>query len=341
MSRLDRTPEVIEETRKPKAKPEIARLGFSSGSTLLNLALSDHPDYGFATGKLVNIIGDSSAGKTFLLWTLFAEMAHDKRFDNYDLIYDEPEVALEFNIPKLFGGKTKKRVRTDLCSKTVEEFHDNLAKELAKGRPIVYGLDSFDALSAEAELKRDIREGTYGQEKPKMAGIILRKVCGKIADTESGVFVISQTRDNIGVTFGSKKTRSGGKALRFYSTHEMWLAVEGHIKRRERDVGVDVICKISKNKLTGKLRTIGFPIIYDYGVDNVASMVDFLLDEKVWKKEGRKVVTGNFLEPMGYEALIKSIVDLELIGEVSGLVVDKWREIEESIVTDRPRKYAE
>lgn len=337
--KLNRLTEEVKSTLKEEKARKEEKLAFSSGSTLLNLALADSPVWGFSPGKLVNIIGDSSAGKSFLLWTIFAELSHDKRFDDYELIYDEPEVALEFDIPKLFGGKTEKRVRTDIRSETIEDFHDNVIKEVSKGKPIIYGLDSFDALTSEAEIKREVRDGTYGMEKPKLSGIILRKICGKIHDTGSAVFVISQTRDNIGVSFGNKKTRSGGKALKFYSTHEMWLAVEAHIKRKDRDVGVNVKCKISKNKVTGKLRTIGFPLLYDYGIDDIQSMIDWLMDEKVWTKEGRKINTDGFIEPMTLDNLIQNIIDNNLENKLKEIVANKWFDIEESISTKRPSKY--
>jgi RecA/RadA recombinase len=338
MGRLNRITEVIEETRKEKPKKK-ERLAFSSGSTLLNLALADNPYYGFVPGKLVNIIGDSSAGKSFLLWTVFAEIAHDKRFDDYEIIYDEPEVSFEFDIPKLFGGKTEKRVQTDIRSETMEDFHDNVIKAVGRGKPIIYGLDSFDALTSEAEMKREVRDGTYGMEKPKLAGIILRKICGKIADTGSAVFIISQTRDNIGVTFGSKKTRSGGKALKFYSTHELWLAVESHVKRKEREVGVNVLAKISKNKVTGKLRTVSFPLIYDYGIDNYISLIEWLLDEKVWKKDGRKIETNGFCDLMSMENIIIYIIENNLTDKLIKVVQEAWEKIEESVATIRPSRY--
>ena len=338
--------EITQEIRKPVVRGEKGeRFGFSSGSTLLNLALTDHADFGFLPGKLVNIIGDSSAGKSFLLWTLFAELAHDPRFDEYDLIYDEPEVSIEFDIPKLFGGKTEERVRTDILSDTMEDFHDNLIKEVSKGKPIIYGLDSFDALTSEAEKKRDVHDGTYGGEKPKMSSEILRKVIGRISKTNSAVFIVSQTRDNIGVKFGSKKTRSGGRALKFYSTHEIWLAIEGHIKRKDREVGVDVIAKVSKNKVTGKLRTVGFPILYDYGVDDLVSMVNWLIDEKYWNRvKGKpgdtgKIDSNGFCEHDFMENLVNHIVAENLVADLKKVVEGHWLEIEESIATVRPPRY--
>jgi protein RecA len=314
----------------------------STCSTLLNIALSDTPDGGYALGKIVNIIGDSSAGKSFLLWTMFAEAIYSNQYGDYEIIYDDAERALEFDIHKLFGSKVEETVITDIRSDTIEDFHDNVIKSLGdkkKCNKIIYGLDSFDALTSDDEIERDIRKGSYRMEKPKMSSEILRKIVGKIDDTESLVIIISQTRDNIGVTFGSKKTRSGGKALKFYSTHEIWLAIEGHIKRSEREVGVNVIAKVSKNKITGKQRTVRFPILYDYGVDDLKSCLDFLIEEKVWSKSARNINTKGLTEDLSEEKLITKIEEQHLWPYVKDLVTKTWYEIEDKIKTDRKPKY--
>lgn len=314
----------------------------STGSTLLNLALSDDPYGGFVPGKIVNIIGDQSSGKTFLLWTLFAEAIYSGLFDDYKFINDEPEQALEIDIVKLFGKKIEEKVQQNTISDTIEDFHDNVMEMSGEGEPFIYGLDSFDALTSIAELKRDIRDGTYGMEKPKLSGEILRKIVGRISDSESLVVVISQTRDKIGATFGPQKTRAGGKALHFYCTHELWLAVKSHIKRKDRDVGVNVIVKISKNKFTGKLRTVSFDILYDYGIDCIGSQIDWLVEEKFWgKPSGKRVIEtkGDFIDATR-EKLIEHIENNNFKDKLIQIVAKRWKEIEESIATDRRGKYA-
>lgn len=315
-----------------------------TGSTLLNLALSDNPKGGFYLGTISNIIGDSAAGKTFLLWTMFSEIVYDKKFKGYELDYDEPESALAFNIRRLFGKKVEERVNIDTVSESVEGWHDNVMARATDDKPFIYGLDSLDAICDEDEIDRDIRKGSYGAKKPKLVSEIMRKIVQNIKGTLSSVFVISQTRDNIGVMFGDKKTRSGGKALRFFCTHELWLAVKGHIKRRDRDVGVDVRVKVGKNKLTGKLRIVEFPIYYDYGIDDTVSCIRFLVDEKVWsRKKGGEIDTKDPLLPEGMneEELARHIEDNNLKGQLVGIVTHTWREIEASIATKRKPKYGD
>jgi len=333
-----------------------------SGSTLLNLACSDTADGAFVPGSLINIVGDSSAGKTFLLWTIFAEVLHRLAKHNYEPIYDEPERAFFFDTEKLFGEKIKQVTVFDPSSSIIQEWYVNVMKILAKKIPVVYGLDSFDSLSSKEEkdrgqkmLKKAIREkdgdpeieeekerGSYKTEKAKWMSEILRNITEGIESTKSLVAIISQTRQNIGVSFGDSKVRAGGDALRFYSSHEVWLSVRSHIKRKERDVGVEVLARLKKNKLTGKLRQVGFPIYFDYGIDDTGSCVDWLIAEGKWIKErGKSIVqTGDPRFPdSSRDKLISHIEDNGLLKDLQSVVQDVWRAIEQEIATGRKPKY--
>ena len=338
--------EIIESANDTPVKNEVfdrSRL-IPTASTLLNLALSDDPHGGFLLGTINNIIGDSAAGKTFLLWSVFAEAAYDKRFKDHILRYDEPESSLEFDLAKLFGDVVEERVETDIVSESVEGFHDNVINHADGGVPFLYGLDSMDAISTEEEIDRDVRKGSYQMTKPKLIGEILRKIVQKVKNTNSAVFIISQTRDAIGVMFGDKKTRSGGKALKFFSTHEIWMAVKGHIKRKERDVGVLVRVKVGKNKVTGKLRIVEFPIYYDYGIDDTVSCINFLIEEGRWSKKpkvGTIDTKGDFDFEGKEDGLIAYIEDNDLKEELVQVTAELWNEIEHSISTNRKPKYLE
>ncbi|MFA5153124.1 MAG: hypothetical protein WC554_11225 [Clostridia bacterium] len=350
MSRISRKQDVseveqaISEDREDLVEERIGVLDpnrlIPTGSTLLNLALSDSAKGGFYLGTMANIIGDSSAGKTLLLLSTFAEMTYNKNFDEHEFIYDEPEVALEFDIEKLFGKKVEDRIGRDITSSSVEDFHDNLLKKTKGKKPFIYGLDSLDAIRAEDDYTRDVREGSYGGSKPKLISETLPKIAQGVKNTNSAVIIISQTRDNIGVKFGNKKTRSGGKALKFFCTHELWMSVESHIKRKERNVGVNVKIKVSKNKLTGKERVIGFPVYYDYGIDDVVSCIDFLIEEKRWTKEKQTINThGDFIN--GTEKILIPYIEenKERRNKLIEITEECWKEVEESIATDRPPKY--
>lgn len=347
-----------------------------TGSTLLNLALSDDPYGGFVLGTMVNIIGDSQAGKTFLLWSCFAEITYSEKFNDHDLDYNEPESAFAFDVTKLFGSAVGERVHWydgDEVSNSIEEFHDDILAKLNSDQPFIYGLDSLDAIAPEDEINRDIRKGTFGAAKPKLMSELFRKITTKLKNTSSLLFIISQTRDNIGIMFGDKRTRSGGRALKFFATHELWLAVKEHIKVKDRNVGTYVRVKISKNKITGKERIVEFPIYYDYGIDDITSCIDFLIQEKFWAKgseEKKKAVQrkgsavrvamskdkdeekkkkerglidtkGSFgKEPIQFENLRLMIAENpEKKKKLVEVVTKAWREIEASLATNLPPKY--
>jgi hypothetical protein len=152
------------------------------------------------------------------------------------------------------------------------------------------------------------------------------------------VIVISQTRDNLGFGFTSK-TRSGGRALKFYSSHEMWLSIKETFKKKKREIGIGANAKISKNKLTGKRRDVDIPIYYDYGVDDISANIDFLVDEGHWIKEGNTIQAKD-LDIVGTKAtIIKGIEDQMLEQEVQKIVGTQWKIIEEDLRLGRKRRY--
>lgn len=328
-----------------------------TGSVLLNLACSDRIDGGWGAGKIANLIGDSSSGKTLLALSMFAECANRSQFDEYSFIFDDVECALEFDIEKLFGHKVKERIEapqydgeSKLYSDTIQQFHANVFAAIESGRPFIYVLDSFDALTSVEELGRaeesakatregkDLK-GSYRMEKPKLTSELLRQIKARIKESNSFLLIISQTRDNIDPRSFEKKTRSGGKALRFYSSHEVWMALAGKIKAKDRVIGSNVKVKVSKNKLTGKQREVQFPIYYDYGSDDLGSCIDFLVGEDYWKKKGDKILA----EDIGLDATRKKlIVDIEdraLMLPLYQTVQKCWSQIEDSLKLDRKPKY--
>jgi recombination protein RecA len=343
----------IKESSKKPAKETIpdesgyTGLLIPSGAKMLNLACSDNIKGAFALGKIINVIGDSSSGKTLLELSMLSEIANIPAFDDYELFFDDAENALTFNIRELFGSVLDERIRLDIKSNTVEDFYGNVLRRISEGKPFIYVLDSLDSISADAEIERSKeyendkgkKSGSFKTEKPRMVSELLRVIKGKINDTKSLVSIVSQTRDNLG--FGAiftPKVRSGGKALKFYCSHEVWLAVGKKKKKSDLEIGADVMGKVSKNKLTGKKREVTFPIYYDYGVDDLASCIDFLIERKVWAKTSRKV-TSNMFEEMPLPKLIDTIEEKNKEQEVFDLAAEAWWERENSVKLKRKKKF--
>jgi RecA/RadA recombinase len=226
------------------------------GSTLLNLAMSGSIEGGAKKGTMVNIIGSSHGGKTMLALTSFAETNRKESFKDYSFIYDDVECANSFNMPYLFGKQTARRIKSarpekeEPFSSTVQHFQANVSHYLKKDNPFLYVLDSFDALDAKEDqkkmeemvdaLEKDKKDvaGTYGMAKAKASSSILRNIISGLSKSKSVLFIVSQTRDNIDPRSFSKETRSGGRALKFYAHHEMWLKSTGELKRKIRLLGL-------------------------------------------------------------------------------------------------------
>lgn len=326
-----------------------------TGSTTFNLECSGRIEGAFLLGKFVNLIGDSHAGKTLFGFTIFAECSLLERFDDYRFIYDDVEAANEFDLAYLFGQNVADRIEDstgEIRSRTIEDFNDNLARAIDHDQKFIYILDSFDALTSEAGIQKDdenrkAREkgretkGSYGDGKAKIASEMFSKRTQGLSNDESIVLIISQTRDNIG--FGAMftpKTRSGGKALKFYSFHEIWLACQKKEKKGKRTHITNVQAKITKNKLTGRHGEAYFPVLFDYGVDNISSCIRFLCEEGDWKGTKKSMDTkGFFDEKMSINAIISKIEDDNLEQDLFDLCQETYDRIMEGLKPKRKRRY--
>lgn len=347
----------ISKRAEKKPEKEQRRMLVSSGSVMLNLACSNTYRGAYEVGRMVNLIGDSSSGKTYLAMEMLAACANDSRFNEYALIYDDTEHALSMDIEELFGEELAERIMSPDTneddepnpSRTIEDFHFNIRTALETG-PCIYVLDSFDALTSEQDDSKvdemmDARQrgketkGSYGMSKPKKSSELLRDIVGKLEKTNSFLLIISQTRDNIDPMSFEKKTRSGGRALKFYASHEIWLAVAGKIRAKERVVGSKLKAKVAKNKLTGTFREVSFDFRHSYGADDINAAIDFLIAENVISggKGNAKMKWNDFEGSRG--KFISKIEDEGLEKSLFRDVEKTWQEIEESIKPNRKRKY--
>lgn len=252
----------------------------STGCALFDEALGGGP----VLGRVFNLIGDSGAGKTQVAMELLAQFLRAygnqagawARYAEAEAAWDEAFArdALGIDTSQIILNKKGERIET------MEEWWDDLLACLDKyDGPGVYVLDSLDAISDEDERKAGFGEASYGGKKPKLVSQLFRRICGRLEEQKVLLLVISQTRDAIGVMFGPQKTRSGGKALQFYSTHVAWLREVRKIKRtvgEERVVGIDVEAYVTKNKSGLCFRKAQYPILFGYGIDDLTASAEWL-----------------------------------------------------------------
>lgn len=343
----------------------------STGSTLLNLACSDRADVGFLKGGYYYLVGDSTSGKTWLSLTCFAEACRNPAFKNYRLIFDDVEGGALMDVEHYFGKEVAKKMEpprkqkgVSVFSDTVESFYYNISDCLDEGRPFIYVLDSQDSLTSKAASKKFKKQktasetnqeeaGSYGDGKAKYHSEHLRQILAGLRRTKSILIIIGQTRDNLGFGF-EKKTRAGGRALRFYAQLEIWTSVGEKIKKwvreKDRTIGVNCLAEVKKNRVTGKVgkdRQVKIPIYYDLGIDDVGSCVDFLIEEGHWPrvkpKEGqkkKKLYDAKEVLLCGSRASIIAHIEEEgLEQEVRALTEKVWQEIEKESLPQRKRRY--
>lgn len=244
----------------------------SSGCTTLDCVLGG----GWALGSIVNIVGDKSTGKTLLAMEAIANLF--LKYNDGWARYVEAESAFDEDYGNALGiPMDRVAVKNDLD--TVEAVFEDLTS-LSYKEPGLYIVDSLDALSDVAEMERGIGEGSYGAAKAKKLSELFRRLVRKLARQKICVMIISQVRDNIGVAFGEKHGRSGGKALDFYASQILWLAhiktLDRTINKIKRPTGIVIRARCKKNKIGLPFRQCDFDIRFGYGIDDVGASTEFL-----------------------------------------------------------------
>ncbi len=320
----------------------------TTGCDVLDLMLGG----GLGWGRVINIVGDNSTGKSFICSELIAA-ARNRYGEKLKWFYDDAEAAYSFDTQGLYGFSITPE-DVDDYSETVQEFDVSLYRaieELKDDEYFIYVIDSLDALSSEEELDRKEEElkkieagkktkGSYKMEKAKFLSEFFRTRRGLIKRKNCMLVVISQVRENIDAMFATAKyKRSGGKALDFYASQINWLAVTEKHKRKERIVGITVKVKNKKNKIGKPFRECYIPIFFDYGVDNTLSNICYLFD--LYTPTGKIQKSKKFIfeeKSYTYKTFLEYVEENDLEEKIKKLVYAKWNSEEEEINTKKGRK---
>ena len=227
--------------------------------------------------------------------------------------------------------------------------------------PFLYFLDSIDALADDSETDKlyenmELRDkakekgkeakisGDYQMLKQKKMSQLFRTIKRDMRDSDSALIIISQVRDNIGAQkFEEKDKIGGGRAMEFYASLRIRLKMIERIKsdtHEDIEIGCKVQADVFKNKLTGKRRKVTFCIYYDYGIDDIGSMIDFLIENKHWKKAGNKIDASDICDtPMFRGALAEFCRENGLRRRLQKITEKAWLKREEECALNWKPQY--
>lgn len=329
-------------------KPKETKLEFiSTGSSLLNLAISGNIYNGWPLGDTANIMGPSDVGKTLIALTMFAEAVRDKRFDKYDFQYQAIETGLYIPLKDMFG---KNIDRMEIFKKSPYTIQDWQAMMLEKTKKKYIGvLDSINALTTKEDLKAassgKIEKGGYRTEIPIVLTAILSPIVGQIQKHNGLLLTISQAKKGLD-PYGPKWRKSGGSAVDFYSSVVVLLTkiedIVEKVRKSKEKIGEYIRAKVIRSRITGKTRIATFPIYDQYGIDDVESMVDFLIDKEFWgvSEDKDKIIDtcGDFDVELNRYDLARHIEKNNLEDNLKQIVQESWDTIEKEMSTTAERK---
>ncbi|MCE2787476.1 MAG: recombinase RecA [Bacteroidota bacterium] len=248
----------------------------SSGSLGLDIALGIG---GYPTGRIIEIYGPESSGKTTL--SLHAIAESQKRGG----------IAAFIDAEHAFDKSYAEKLGIDVENLLVSQPDDGeqaleIADALIRSGAIdIIVIDSVAALVPKAEIEGDMGESKMGLQ-ARLMSQALRKLTGTINKTGCVCIFINQLREKIGVMFGNPETTTGGNALKFYASVRLDIRRIGQLKEGNDIVGNRTKVKIAKNKVAPPFRTVEFDIIYGDGVSKVGEIVDLGVDLEIVKKSG-------------------------------------------------------
>lgn len=318
----------IDKLEKTFGKGSIMKLGagavenvdvISSGSLSLDLALGIH---GYPKGRIIEIYGPESSGKTTLAIHAIAEV---QKKGGIAAIIDAEHAFDQFYAAKLGVDVENLLISQPDNGEQALEIADNLIRS---GAIDIIIIDSVAALTPKAEIEGEMGDSQMGLQ-ARLMSKALRKLTGSINKAGCCCIFINQLREKIGVMFGNPETTTGGNALKFYASVRLDIRRIGQIKDGESVVGNRTRVKVVKNKVAPPFQTAEFDIMYGEGISKMGEILDIAVEKEIVKKSGSWFSYNETKLGQGRDSVKQLLADNpELAEEIEGRIKSVLQPVE-------------
>ena len=259
----------------------------STGSTMLDLAIANKPNGGIAVGRITEINGLESSGKSLIGAHILAETQKKGGV----AVYIDTENSVSEEFLKVLGIDTTQLLYLQL--QTVEQIFQAIeeivlkVREAEKDRLVTILVDSLAAASTQVEIDADFEKDGWATSKAIIISKAMRKITQLIGRQRIALVFTNQLRTKLGVMFGDPWTTSGGKALPFHASTRIRLKNKGRITDSKKNVlGMTILAQVVKNRLGPPLRHAEFPLYFESGIDDIGSWLEVMKKHKLVKSAG-------------------------------------------------------
>jgi recombination protein RecA len=311
--------------------PTEVREFVSSGSSMLDLVISNGPNGGFPVGRITEITGLEASGKSLLA----AHTLANTQKKGGVAVYIDTENAVSHEFLQAIGVDLEKMLYVPLD--TIEDIFEAIEhiietiRSSDRNRLVTIVVDSVAGSTTKVEAESDYDKDGWATSKAIIISKAMRKITNMIGRQKVTLIFTNQLRQKLGVMFGDPWTTSGGKALAFHSSVRLRLKQMGQIKMKidgvDQVIGIKCRAQVVKNRVGPPLRMINYDMYFDSGIDDFGGWLGTLKDYKIvttagaWSQMPRK--DGSVWKFQGKDFVPKLMEDKELKQEVYDIISEK------------------